>query len=76
MPPVLVSAEAGRQRQLVQDAVGQEAGVGAVQRGGEPVGHAGQPGDDLVEVCQTAGQRSSLALCTVASKRRTCSPLV
>ena len=43
-----------RHRELVQDAVGQEAGVGAVQGGGEPVRHPGQQGDDLVEVVQAA----------------------
>ena len=47
-------AEPGGQRQLVEGAVGDEADVGAVQGGGEPVGHAGQPGDDLGEVVQAA----------------------
>ena len=44
----------GRPRQLIEDAVGQEPGVGAVQRGGEPVGDPGQPGDDFGEVVQAA----------------------
>jgi len=34
-------ADPGGLRQLAEDAVGQEAGVGAVQGGGEPFGHAG-----------------------------------
>jgi hypothetical protein len=60
--PRLVQVEAagaggsklGGQGQLAGDAIGQEADVGAVQGGGEPVGHAGQPGDDLAEVVQAA----------------------
>ena len=31
----------GGQRQLIQHPVGQEADIGAVQGGGEPVGHLG-----------------------------------
>jgi hypothetical protein len=47
---------AGRRRQwqLVKDAVGQEACIGAVEGGGEPVSDPGQPGDDLAEVVQAA----------------------
>jgi len=48
------SAEPGGQRQLVQGTVGEEADVGAVQGGGEPLGHAGEAGDDLGEVLQAA----------------------
>src|SRR5205807_1784528 len=44
----------GGQRQLIQHAVGQEADIGAVQGGGEPVRHRGQQGDDLGEVFQAA----------------------
>jgi len=44
----------GWQRQLVQHAVGQEAGVSAVQRGGEPFRLAGNPGDEVAEVLQAA----------------------
>jgi hypothetical protein len=47
-------SELSGHRQLVEDAVGQEADIGAVQGGGEPPGHAGQPGDDLVDVGQVA----------------------
>ena len=39
---------------MVEDAVGQEADVGAVRGGGEPPGHVGQPGDDLAEMGQVA----------------------
>jgi len=47
-------ADPGGQRQLIQGAVGDEADVGAIQGGGEPVSHSGQPGDDLREVLQAA----------------------
>ena len=47
-------AEPGGQRQLVEEAIGDEADVSAVQDGGEPVVDAGQPGDDLGEVIQSA----------------------
>jgi hypothetical protein len=47
-------AEPGRQRQLIEGAIGQEADVGAVQGGGEPADHAGQADDDLGEVVQAA----------------------
>jgi hypothetical protein len=66
----------GGQRQLIEDAVGQEPDVGAVQRGGEPVSDPREPGDDLGEVLRLRRQRNYLALWTVASKRSTCSPLV
>jgi hypothetical protein len=46
--------EPGRQRQLIEGAVGQEADVGAVEDDGEPPGRAGQAGDDLGEVVQAA----------------------
>ena len=54
MPPTRVAPIWDGQRQLVEDAVGEEADVDAVQGGGEPVDHAGQPGDDLGEVVQAA----------------------
>src|SRR5258708_9406008 len=47
-------AEPGGQRQLVEEAVGDEADVGAVQDVGEPVGHAGEAGGDLGGVIQAA----------------------
>jgi hypothetical protein len=40
----------GGQRQLVEQPVGDEAGVSAVQRGGEPAGDLGQGGADVGEV--------------------------
>ena len=40
------------QRQLIQRAVGEEADIDAVQRGAEPLAHAGQPGDDLGKALQ------------------------
>ena len=42
---VAPSADAGGQ--LVEDAVAEESGVHTVQGGGEPLGDAGQSGDDL-----------------------------
>jgi len=39
-------AKPGGQRQVVEEAVGDEGDVGAVECGGEPAGDAGQPGDD------------------------------
>ena len=45
---VAPSRDAGGQ--LVEHAVGEEAGVHTVQGGGEPLGHAGEPGDDLGEL--------------------------
>jgi hypothetical protein len=61
--------------QAVEGGVGDEGDAGAVESGGEPVGDAGQPGDDLGEVVDAAAAAQLLVLCTVASKRRTCSPL-
>ena len=40
------------QRQLIQRPVGDEADIDAVQRGAEPLAHAGQPVDDLGEPFQ------------------------
>ena len=45
---------AGRGGKLVEDAVGQEAELDAVEHAGEAVDHAGQPGDDLRELVQSA----------------------
>src|SRR2546430_7757120 len=39
----------GGQWQFIEHPIGQEADIRAVQGGGEPVRHAGQPGDDLLE---------------------------
>ncbi len=47
-------ADPRRQRQLVQQPVGDEAGVGAVQRGGEPAGDAGERRVDAGEVVEAA----------------------
>ena len=66
----------GGQRQLVEDAVGDEPGVDAVQHGAEPFGHAGQPGDDLGELLEHPPGLRVLVLCTIASNRSTRSPLV
>jgi len=41
-------------RQLVEDSVGQEAELDAVEHAGEAVDHAGQAGDDLRELVQSA----------------------
>jgi hypothetical protein len=40
------------QGQLIQRAAGEEAGIDAVQRGAEPLAHAGQPGNDLGKAVQ------------------------
>ena len=40
-------ADLGGQRQFVEQAAWDEAGIDAVQHGAEPPGHAGQPGDDV-----------------------------
>ena len=42
--------------QLVEDAVGEEADVDAVEHGAEPVDHAGQPGDDVPGTCPAPGR--------------------
>jgi hypothetical protein len=42
-------AQSRGQRQLVQRAAGDEAGIDAVQRGAKPLAHAGQPGHDFGE---------------------------
>ena len=55
MPPVRVAPSRDGSGQLIEGAVGEEADVGAVQGGGEPVGHAGQPGDDLAGSCPGRG---------------------
>ena len=47
-------ADLRRVGQLVEDAVGDEADVDAVQGGAEPFEHAGEPGDDLGEPVQDA----------------------
>ncbi len=47
-------ADPRRQRQLVQQPVGDKRRVGAVQRGGEPAGDAGQRGVDAGEVIEAA----------------------
>ena len=44
------SAQGGPGGQLVKDTVGDESGVHAVQRGGEPFGDTGQLGHDLGEL--------------------------
>lgn len=45
-------ADLGGCWQLVEDAVGQEADVDAVEHAGEPVDHAGQAGDDGGELLE------------------------
>ena len=45
-------AEPGWQRELIEGAIGDEADIGAVEGGGEPLGHAGQAGDDDRELLQ------------------------
>jgi hypothetical protein len=54
IPAVPARPGLGGHREMIQDAVGEESDAGAVQRGGEPVGHSGRQGDDLVEVVQAA----------------------
>jgi hypothetical protein len=48
----------GRAGALIEQAVGQEPDIGAVQGGGKPVRHSGQHGDDLVEVLPRRGHSS------------------
>jgi len=43
-----------RRGQLVEDPVGQEADLDAVEHAGEAVDHRGQAGDDLGELVQRA----------------------
>jgi hypothetical protein len=47
-------ADPGGQRQLIEGGVVEEADVDAVEGGAEPLGHAGQAGDDLGKVVQAA----------------------
>jgi hypothetical protein len=46
------SGDLGGCGQLVEDVVGEEADVDAVEHAGEPVDHRGQPGGDLAEAVQ------------------------
>ena len=55
-------AEPGGQRQVVEHAVGEEGDVGAVECGGEPVGDAGQPGDDLGSTIHSSSRACSSAI--------------
>ena len=72
------SGDLGGCGQLVEDVVGQEAGVDAVE-------HAGEPVDQTIAVSRVViwpnlssvlPQPSCFVLCTIASKRRARSPLV
>jgi hypothetical protein len=47
-------ADLGGQRQLIEGVIGEEADIKTVQRGGEPIDHAGEPADDLPEAIQNA----------------------
>ena len=64
------------QRRLIQRDSGHKADIDAVQRGAEPLAHAGQQGDDLGKRSSARPQPSCLMLQLIASNRRTRAPLV